>query len=130
MSSINYTFEDRGAIPALLEEGAYEVEVKSVEFGYSQAGNEKADLQLNVLSHDGKTIYDSLTFTEKAFWRIDQALKSLGIATAKGESLDVSESLLVGKKGWVNLVVEEWNDRKRNKVGDWLANAPSGGGDL
>ena len=127
---ISYTYEDRGAIPALLDEGAYQVEVKSVEFGYSQAGNEKADLQLNVLAHDGKTIYDTLTFTEKAFWRIDQALKSLGIASEKGESVDVSEDLLIGKKGWVKLIVEEWNDRKRNKVGEWLAGEPSGDGAL
>ena len=127
---ISYTYEDRGAIPALLDEGAYQVEVKSVEFGYSQAGNEKADLQLNVLAHDGKTIYDTLPFTEKSFWRIDQALKSLGIASEKGESVDVSEDLLIGKKGWVKLIVEEWNDRKRNKVGEWLAGEPSGDGAL
>jgi len=127
---ISYTYEDRGAIPALLDAGDYEIEVKSVEFGFSQAGNEKADLQLNVLAHDGKIIYDTLTFTERAFWRIDQALKSLGIAQAKGDAFEISEELLVGKRGWVSLVIEEWNEKKRNKVGEWLADAPSSGGTL
>jgi len=127
---ISYTYEDRGAIPALLDAGDYAIEVKSVEFGFSQAGNEKADLQLNVLAHDGKIIYDTLTFTERAFWRIDQALKSLGIAQAKGDAFEISEELLVGKRGWVSLVIEEWNEKKRNKVGEWLADAPSSGGAL
>jgi hypothetical protein len=113
-----------------LDAGDYEIEVKSVEFGFSQAGNEKADLQLNVLAHDGKIIYDTLTFTERAFWRIDQALKSLGIAQAKGDAFEISEELLVGKRGWVSLVIEEWNEKKRNKVGEWLADAPSSGGAL
>ena len=125
--SIAYTYEDRGSIPVLLDEGTYEVEIKSVEFGFSQAGNEKADLQLNVLAHDGKVIYDTLTFTERAFWRIDQALKSLGIAQAKGDAFEISEELLVGKRGHVQLVVEEWNEKKRNKVGEWLAVGPSDG---
>ncbi len=79
-------FQDRGGFQ-LLEPGDYTAFVEEAKDGTSQNGNPKIDLKLNV---NGATVFDTLTFTESAAWKIDSFLKSCGLAPEKGAFTDVT----------------------------------------
>lgn len=85
-------FQDRGGFQ-LLEPGDYIALVEEAKEGQSQSGNPKIDLRLNV---GGANVYDTLTFTENAGWRIDTFLKSCGLAPEKGQFVDLTAKMCEG----------------------------------
>jgi hypothetical protein len=82
-------FQDRGGFQ-LLEPGDYIAFVEEANEGTSNNGNPKIDLKLSVA---GATVYDTLTFTENAGWRIDTFLKACGLAPEKGQFVDVTAAM-------------------------------------
>lgn len=129
-----YQFQDSENIPAVVEAGDYVIRVTETKFGLSQAGNAKVDLTLQI-EKTGTILYDTLTFTDKAFWRIDTFLKSCGVKLAKGQGVEFDPDVepgpgevfipLVGLRGWATLFVDEYpkdSGRKKNKVLMWITN--------
>ncbi len=106
----NYTFQDSEARKPYEEPGEYHVTVEKLEFTYASSGNEI--LKLVLRTSGGALVYDNLVFTDKAWWKIDHALKCLlpsrGVKPpGKGANInldnDYAEENLLGATGWVNL---------------------------
>lgn len=123
-----YQFQDSenqaGAVPP----GDYTVEVVEVEFGISNgaktSGADKMSLKLKI---DGKaTCFEHLIFHPSCIWKIDTAIKSLnllinGKPPKKGESIQFSEPMMLGLRGWATIGQEpDKNKVLRNKVVCWI----------
>jgi hypothetical protein len=63
-----------------LPNGQYNCEIVYAQEGTSQNGNPKIDLRWKVLDDEfaGRLIFDTLTFTANALFRVKQALKAVG----------------------------------------------------
>lgn len=107
--------DDRNYI--VLPPGEYDfVIVEVYEFETTKSGNEYLPIKLQI-QHEDVVVYDNLVFSQKAKFRIDQLLKSIGKAPAPGSAVDFDDpSWLVGCKGRCRLRVEEYNGIERNKV--------------
>jgi hypothetical protein len=113
----HYTYdepEDRQYV--VLEPGEYDFVIAEVfAFETAKTGNEYLPLKLHIKPEG--TVFDNLVFTDKAKFRIDQLLKSIGKAPPPGSSVDFDDpSWLVGCKGRCQLVVDEYKGKKKNKV--------------
>lgn len=123
----SFTFNDSDNLTRLVDPGEYMAEIIGFEFGYSRSGNETLTLVLRQ-EPDGVIVFDTLTFTEKAFWRIDTMLKcflpSKGIGKLdKGKTFDINEKFcerfLLNARGPVKLIKEEYpvgTDKWKNRV--------------
>lgn len=113
----HYTYdepEDRKH--TVLEPGEYDFVIAEVfAFETAKTGNEYLPLKLQI-KPDG-TVFDNLVFTDKAKFRIDQLLKSIGKAPVPGTAVDFDDpSWLAGCKGRLKLKIEAYNGVERNKV--------------
>jgi hypothetical protein len=109
-----------------VEPDVYEVEIKTAIEKISKSGNPMIKLTCTILLPDGSNgpeVWEHLTFTEKAAWKIDQVLSAIGIAIVAGEEVDVDPDQLIGKKG-VCLVGEEAGaenpEHRFNKIDRWF----------
>jgi len=87
----------------------YTASTIKAEAGTSKAGNEKIDLQWKVEGgkYDGRIIFDTLTFTEKAMFRVKATLLALGFPkTFKGT---VRPDDLVGKTAKITVDIQPGN---------------------
>ena len=67
----------------VLEPGDYVAQVTGYKFDKSQgSGNLYLALEL-AIEPSGNKVFDNLVFTEKAWWKIDTCLKSLGFKLVK-----------------------------------------------
>jgi hypothetical protein len=115
MPSINFA-QVKGLEPVPV--GNYTATIIKAETGVSKKGNEKIDLQWRVEggAFDGRIIFDTLTFTEKALFRVKATLKGLGFPdNFKGE---VRSDMLVGKsaKLTVDIQMGEGTDEQTGEV--------------
>lgn len=126
----SYQFKNQENKVFTVPAGDYIVEVVKCEFGIiksgDSAGGDKMELTLNV---DGKdaTLYETLTFSEKAAWKVDTFVKSSnlkinGRPPAINEKIEFTEEMVVGLRGWATLKLEEYNGKTRNKVNAWITN--------
>ncbi|MEZ0299998.1 MAG: hypothetical protein ACAI35_26385 [Candidatus Methylacidiphilales bacterium] len=111
----SYTYEDpedRQILPA----GDYDFAIAEVfAFETSSKGSEYLPIKLRIKPEG--MVYDNLLFTEKAKFRIDQLLKSIGRAPLPGTAVDFDDpTWLVGCRGRCRIKVEEYNGKKGNKV--------------
>ena len=104
----------------VLEPGEYDFAIAEVfAFETAKSGNEYLPLKLHIKPHG--VVFDNLVFTDKAKFRIDQLLKSIGKAPSPGTAVDFDDpSWLVGSKGRVKLRIETFNGTDRNKVDAYL----------
>jgi hypothetical protein len=110
-----------------VEPDVYEVEIrKAIEKTSQRSGNLMIKLTCTIImpdGNDGPEVWEHLTFTEKAAWKIDQVLAAVGIAIVAGEDVDVEPEQLIGKKG-VCLVGQEAGsenpDHRFNKIERWF----------
>jgi hypothetical protein len=105
--------------PDCVEPGDYTVEVINAEETISKQGNEMIELKLKVLP-SGAILYDNLVFTKNAFWKIDAFRAATGEKVIPDEEVDLQPDDLIGRTGRARLVIEEYNQTKRNKVTAWL----------
>lgn len=130
----NKTFE-------VVEDGDYILEVIACEFGVTKSkGDEKMELQLQVEGRDAK-FYETLTFTEKAAWKIDTFVKSCnllidGKPPKKDQPIEFTETMVVGLRGWATVKKEQRSKLDasgrevpvpgefRNVVKVWITNKP------
>ena len=123
----SYKSSEPTSRPDFVEPGDYTVEVVGAEESISQKShNEKIELKLKV-EPSGAILYDNLVFTANAFWKIDAFRAATGETVAPDEDVEIVADDLIGRKGRVRLVVEEYNGKKHNKVGAWLVPLPKTG---
>lgn len=103
----------------LLDPGEYSFEVLDAVEKRSKNGNDMIELKIKV--NDTTTVvYDNLVFTERAGWKIDQFLKSVGAHPGEGRVLEVEADNCLGQKGTCTVATEEYDGQngkvKRNIV--------------
>ena len=108
-----------GYVPA----GDYTVEVLEAEESVSKNGNDMIELKLRV-QPEGPFFFDALVFTPKAFWKVDAFRAATGETVVPEEDVVITPGRLVGRTGRARLGVEEYDQRKRNKVVAWLPPQP------
>jgi len=110
-----YTFTGQKAkVFEPLEPGDYKFVVVDFEFGTSQAGNEV--LKLTLETDAGKRFFDTLVFTDKAFWKIDTFLTAIGKAPKVGLTFVFDAQFaqsLIGCNGTATLGIRTGNDSKK-----------------
>lgn len=116
----------RGA-GAILEEGEYDFTVAKCTQTKAKSGNTQFELQLKI---GETTVYEYLTFTPNAAWKISQFLASInafpeGPGDGDGSDYDIEPEFLVGQSGRCFVGIESYtasNGEKRqsNKVKEFL----------
>jgi hypothetical protein len=92
-----YTYTDSEGITKL-EPGEYTFTIDKAEEGISKAGgNPMMKLECSEVT-SGARIFDNLVFTEKAAWKIDMLLKSIGYDLQKGQEVELYPEHLIGKR--------------------------------
>jgi hypothetical protein len=102
----------------VLSEGDYKFTVEKAILKTSSNGNEMIELWLRL--PNGGLAIDNLVFTESSGWKIDQFRISIGETVLPDEQVEVTPSELIGAEGFAHIVIEEWQGKKRNKVGSYL----------
>jgi hypothetical protein len=109
-----------------VEPDVYEVEIRKAIEKTSQSGNPMIKLICTIImpdGTDGPEVWEHLTFTEKASWKIDQVLSAIGIGIVSGEEIDVEADQLVLKRG-ICLIGQEVGsenpDHRFNKIDRWF----------
>jgi hypothetical protein len=111
MPSINFAdVQELKPIPP----GKYNATIVKAEEGVSHAGNEKISLQYRIEGgkYDGRIVFDTLTFTPKALFRVKNTLSALGFPSDfKGE---VNPDDLVGHSVKVTVDIQPGNGVDEN----------------
>lgn len=89
--------------------GVYTATIVKAEAGTSKAGNDKIDLQWKVEGGkmDGRIVFDTLTFTEKAMFRVKATLIALGFN--KNFKGTVKPETMVGKTAKITVDIQPGN---------------------
>lgn len=139
MASTNVTidltnYKDR--VGARVPEGTYRAIVDDAEMDTSKAGNPMVNVWFRIHGgeHDGATITDRLTITEKALFRVVGFLQALGYKTPK-KRLQLDIGKFIGRS--LDITVrdgEPYNGRVKSEVSGYAkvskAEAASSGSDL
>jgi hypothetical protein len=104
--------------PDHVEPGDYPVEVVDAVETTSKNGHEMIELKLKTT--EGSYLYDFLVFIPSAFWKIDAFRAATGESVTPDEDVEITADDLIGRTGTARLIIEEYNERKRNKVAAWL----------
>lgn len=124
----SYQFGDQeNKVFETVKPGDYILQVSKCEFGLTKKGDDKMDLEIAVEGTNAR-IFETLTFTSNAAWKIDTFVKSCnllidGKRPTKDQSIEFTEPMVVGLRGWATLKVEEYPEgskKFRNKVAVWL----------
>jgi len=103
---------DFSAVPSMdpVPNGDYEAEVVHAEVGTSKAGYPKIDLRWKIIGgeHDGRQIFDSLSFHPNALFRVKQVLQAFDFANDFSGSVDPEE--LVGQTAMLKVALEPGTD--------------------
>ena len=114
----SYTASTPNERPDHVDAGDYQVEVVDAIETISKGGHEMIELKLKTSA--GSYLYDFLVFIPKAYWKIDAFRAATGEVVSPDDSVEITGDDLIGRTGTARLTVEEYNDRKRNKVAAWL----------
>lgn len=98
-------------------DGVYEAEITSVTEEESSAGNDMLVAKWKILSGKGKgaTIWDNLSLTPQALWRLKGLLEALEVEVPDGAmDLDIEE--LVGKTCSIEITNEKYEGKDRPKI--------------
>jgi hypothetical protein len=103
-------------------EGVYDFVVADANDKQSQNGNEMIELQLIIKGPEGQEnrVYDNLVFTPNSTWKIDLFRIATGETLVKGQSVEFDATDCLDRTGKCSLIVDEYEGRVRNKVGEYL----------
>ena len=116
-------------------EGDYIFCVLECTKGYSQgaktAGAEQYEMKCEVEGR-GSYYFETLTDHDKSRWRLEAFLRATGNVLLKGQAWSFSRCEAeehplttyinpIGLRGHAHLIVDEYNQQKKNKVGLYLA---------
>lgn len=106
MPTINFA-KVQGLEP--LPAGSYTATITEATLGVSKANNEKIDIKWKIEGgqYDGRIIFDTLTFTEKALFRVKATLQGLGFA--KDFKGDVKADDLIGRTAKIAVDIQAGN---------------------
>ena len=105
----------------VLEPGIYEFEVVNSKLKeYFPKPTSKighcAQLDVRLQINDRFNVFESLFFDPNTAWKVAKFAKSIGLYHADGVGPAELDKNCVGKIGEAEIVVEEYNGRKRNRV--------------
>lgn len=105
----------------LLPDGIYPFKVIAASEKVSNNGNPKIELTLAV-SADGRDarVYDNLTFTKGASWRIDAFRQSTGEILKGNVEASLEAEDCMDRMGMCSIVTETYMGKARNKVEAYL----------
>jgi hypothetical protein len=112
----------QGAVQ-VLPEGDYKFVVDDAGEKESKQHNPMIELQLLVYpepTKPGIRIFDNLVFTENAYWKIDAFRICTGETLTEGQKVSFEADDCIDRQGRVYLIVETYEKRTRNKVGEYL----------
>jgi hypothetical protein len=120
--------KDEGDRPAreLLAPGNYELEIVDHEFGVTQKGDDKLNLQV-VENNTKCNIWCNLMFTDKTGWKVKSLLRALNVGE-EGVEVDVNDDMcgrMKGSKVWANVGIDEYNGTRRNQITRFHNEKPS-----
>lgn len=108
----------------VLPEGDYPFVVDDAGEKESKAGNPMIELQLLVYpdpTKPGVRVFDQLVFVESAYWKIDSFRTCTGEKLVEGQKVSFEADDCIDRQGRVHLIVDSYDGRTRNKVGEYLA---------
>lgn len=130
--SIEYEYTDSdNATARPIPPGEYDTEVTGYEFGMSSSGTDKLTLTLYFPDVES-TMLEDVYFTPRAQWKFDTVLKCYSPSKNidlpnKGDRITINnefiEKYLIGGQGRVEVREEEYNGKKRTRVGAYLPGA-------
>lgn len=82
-----YKFTDQENLKTTCADGDYIFEIIGFELGLSDKGDDKVIVLLQIEKEHVK-VYDHITLSEKAAWRMDTLLKCCGVVVAKGADIE------------------------------------------
>jgi hypothetical protein len=97
-----------------LPDGKYLCRLTEIEEASTQYGDEMWKLRFEVIQgeHIGRFIFDNMVFSEAALKRVKLICSRLGLDVS-GE-IDLTPSLLEGRKCYVSVLTEEYEDNEGN----------------
>lgn len=128
MSDSSYSWDSK--VPATVEErefsvppiGEYNFIVVSADKTFSSTGNPMIKIRLDLQGADG-SVFDNLTLTDKAIFKVVTFLESIGIKK-QGEELEMSigdaVDKTVGLEGFCKIKHETYNGKLQAKVDKYL----------
>jgi hypothetical protein len=128
-----YVYQGRDAIPNLIEAGDYIVRIVEADSGISNGKKTNGSDTINlkcIEEESGCVIWETLCFHESIDWKIDTFVRSTGVPAVVGAPLELGPSDCISRRGHVTIVVDNWNNKDRNKIAVWktdcepLARAP------
>jgi len=129
MPKMNWKDQGRGMEP--IEEGIYEVQIKDFKHGESLNGNPKIDFEAIIVGPEGnpfigRHLWEVVTLTEKAMWRLGWLVADLGIDTSTLKEMDTKSEdfkrvlhACKGRRIWWTVIIDTFNGKGRNKVVDY-----------
>lgn len=132
MPSYKFTNQDNKIFEPV-PPGDYIVEVVKCDEGIvtsgASSGSDKMDLLLKVEGRD-QSLFETLTFTEKASWKIDTFVRSCNLLVdgkqpVPNQVIEFTENMVIGLRGWVTIFIDEYpagSGKKKNKVKLWITN--------
>ena len=115
--------EGRQGYIALEPNKNYYWKVEGANLKYSAKGDEQIQLVMKVGDKNGQAkIYETLTFSEKAYFRIEEFLKSAGMYHGDDIEVYFDDSDVVGLSGYCTVRYErnEKNNRDYPRIEKWL----------
>lgn len=118
----------------ILKPGIYLALVTEAKDDKSKNNNPMIDLTLALYKFDktnkkaiktGAKAWDSLVFTEKAFWKIDQFRAATGETFEAGVEVEITSQWCMSRRGWVrvgNETIEQGKHagKEKNVIEQWL----------
>jgi hypothetical protein len=103
MPAIDFS-EVQGLDP--IPDGTYDAEIVFADEGESQSGHPKIDLRWKVLAgeHEGRQVFDTMSFHPKALWRTKDTLMALDFP--EDFSGDITGEELLGRVATITVKIE------------------------
>lgn len=113
----NVNIDEPEPIPA----GVYDAEIDGsrIELRNSQAGNEVLSVAFVIQNHPeytGRIVFENYALTDKAKWKLGQLLNAVGLYDPNNPKFVLDTDLLHKKRVRIQVGVEEYNGRMRNRV--------------
>jgi hypothetical protein len=114
-----------GAADEVLSEGEYDFEVVDACEKESKTKNDMIELRLSA-SHGTRkvTVIDHLVFVPTSYWKIDAFRECTGEKLIPGAKVLFEADDCIDRKGRVHLIIDSYNGRSQNKVGEYLKPEP------
>jgi len=119
---MKYTYKNRQPVAAVLEPGVHRLTIDDARLTTSRAGNEM--LEVKMQGPNNTLVWDYLTFTERAMWKVDSFLRCFEMQPEIDEAIDFDQQFaddLIGSSGDVQVNVIDYEGKKKNDVEMYLA---------